>query len=390
MIRTLIYTLIILVGLAVSPWIVEHTGYLYLAFGDYELETSIVFAVFSIIIFYSLLQLVEWAVIAVLNLLIKQSWIPSRWRKNTARRHTLEGALALAEEDWPAAEKAMLQGADNGEIPTLNWLAAARAAQHQNKTTERDEYLDKAADKSNIKQVIKATKVRYLMQQNELSEARTILDSIPSSKMSKPSILKLALELYTEQQDWQATKLLLPSLQKRKALSKEDVEKLSAEINEKLLQQAVQSTDVAELDKVWHWLSRNERKQSEFVAIYSKGLCKFNRKPEALKLITKVLKTHATQLVFDVIPAIVNAEDKDIRKQLSLLASVNESNAAYHQCMALVKVQTKEFSDAIEHWKKVNQLNPTQFSLGQQAKVHEQLGDQAQAINLYRKALLVS
>ena len=196
----------------------------------------------------------------------------------------------MAEEDWPAAEKAMLKGADNGEIPTLNWLAAARAAQHQSKSVERDEYLDRAATKSNIKQVIKTTKVRYLMQQGELDAARVVLDSMPSSKMNKPSVLKLALELYTEQQDWQAIKLLLPSLQKSKALTKADAEELTIETNHKLLQQTLQSDDMAELDKVWHWLSRNERKQPELVALYCKGLCKFNRKPEALTLLSKALK----------------------------------------------------------------------------------------------------
>ena len=388
MIRTLIYVLIILIGLAISPWLVEHTGYLYLAFGDYELETSLVFAVFSIIIFYSLLQLFEWAVVAVLNLLIKKSWIPSRWRKNTARKHTLAGALALAEEDWPAAERAMLRGADNGEIPTLNWLAAARAAQHQNKIIERDEYLEKAADKSSIKQVLKTTKVRYLMQQGELDAARQIMDSMPSSKLNKPSVLKLALELYTDQQDWQAIKLMLPSLQKNKAIEKDELEQLTSEVNQKLLLQANQSNDVTQLDKVWHWLSRSERKQAEYIALYCQGLCKFNRKPEALKLISKALKLQPNNTVFNVVPDIVNANDKDIRKLLTSLAEINESNAAYHQCMALIDMQTNGLRDAIEHWKKVNHLNPTQFSLAQQAKVHEQLGEQAQAINYYRKALI--
>ena len=85
MIRTLAYTLIILIGLVSSQWLIDYKGYLYIAFGDYEVETTLVFAVFSIIIFYSILQFVEWTIIAVLNLLIKQSWIPARWRKNTAR-----------------------------------------------------------------------------------------------------------------------------------------------------------------------------------------------------------------------------------------------------------------------------------------------------------------
>ncbi|WP_444544582.1 heme biosynthesis HemY N-terminal domain-containing protein [Shewanella marina] len=106
MIRTLIYLIIILLGLCVSPYLVDNTGYLFVAIGDYELETSVIFAIFALIVFYALLQLVEWIFVGLINLLINSRYIPQRWRQKSARKHTLTGALALAEEDWQAAEKA--------------------------------------------------------------------------------------------------------------------------------------------------------------------------------------------------------------------------------------------------------------------------------------------
>lgn len=61
--------------------------------------------------------------ITVINLLLRSRFIPQHWRRRSAKKHTLMGALAIAEEDWPAAERAMIKGADNGELPALNLLA---------------------------------------------------------------------------------------------------------------------------------------------------------------------------------------------------------------------------------------------------------------------------
>lgn len=44
MIKALIFLGIILIGLCISPWIVGNTGYVYIAAGDYQLETSLVLA----------------------------------------------------------------------------------------------------------------------------------------------------------------------------------------------------------------------------------------------------------------------------------------------------------------------------------------------------------
>jgi len=70
MVRALVYLGIILLGLCFSLFLAGNKGYLYIALGDYQAETSIVFAFIALIVFYSLLQVVEFVVVWVLNLII--------------------------------------------------------------------------------------------------------------------------------------------------------------------------------------------------------------------------------------------------------------------------------------------------------------------------------
>ncbi|MCL1079467.1 heme biosynthesis protein HemY [Parashewanella spongiae] len=386
MIRTLVYALIIILGVCISPWIIESKGYLYIAIGEYELETSVVFAVVAIVIFYSALQAVEWLIVSVLNLFIKQSWLPQRWRKKNARKHTLAGALALAEEDWAAAEKSMLRGAGNGEIPTLNWLAAARAAQHQQRISQRDEYLSEVEKLANTKQALSVIRTRYFMQQGELTAARAQLDSLQPTKISKTSVVQLALDLYRQQQDWQAIKLILPAVQKKQLLTNDKIAQLTMETNQALLKQAAEK-GAAELDKSWHWLSRAERKEPRNIAQYCMGLCRNQKKDTALKMIEKSIKQTSSNELYDALPDMVNAEDSNIRKLLKSKAKVEASNVSYQQCVAKLHSQKRELDLAKQHWQTANSISPNAESWVALAKIHEQLGEQSDTLACYRKAV---
>ncbi len=101
MIRVLIYLVIILAGACLSPLFAGKTGYVYIAFLDWQLETNLLFAVMALIIFFALLQLLEWLLVTVLNLVLSSRYLPRRWRLQCrpqvhAHRRTGVGRRGLA------------------------------------------------------------------------------------------------------------------------------------------------------------------------------------------------------------------------------------------------------------------------------------------------------
>jgi HemY protein len=385
MIRVLIYLVIILAGACLSPLLAGKTGYVYIAFLDWQLETNLLFAVMALIIFFALLQLLEWLLVTMLNLVLSSRYLPRRWRRNAARKHTLTGALALAEEDWPAAEKAMQKGAEAGELPALNYLAAARAAQRQFKNEERDEYLNKAAQLPLATQAVTTTRVRYYMQQGELEKAREQLDKLQPSSKSKAPVLQLALELYQSQLDWQALKLLLPTLRKKQLLDNEEYELLNQRVNNALLAQAALRNE-QELEKCWHWLSRQERSQQPNMAQYALGLAGFNRRDDALKLLNKALKKEPCAAVLEVLPKIFEPQDSETLKLLKNLEPKLENHADYQHCMAQIHELCREFSLARAAWERLCHLLPRKEYWLALAKLQEQLADNQGAFKSYKQA----
>jgi len=385
MIRALVYLLIILVGLCLSPFIVGKSGYVYIAFLDWQLETTVAFAVIAMVVFYGVLQLLEWLLVGLLHIILSSRYLPQRWRRNAARKHTLVGALALAEEDWPAAERAMRKGAEQGELPALNYLAAARAAQYQQKIEARDAYLAKAATLPMAATAVTTTRIRYFLRQGEVTAARELLDKLQPNSKSKVPVLKLATELYRLQQDWQSLKLLLPALAKRKVLSDDEWQQLSIGVNVELLRQAANISE-QELEKCWQWLSRAERNEDANLAAYANGLNQHGKHDVAIKLLSKQLKKEASAPVFKATADIWQTEDADLMTLLQKLQPKLENHADYQLCMARIYERARDFAAAKEAWQMLCKLLPKAQYWRSLAALQEQLGDNGGALASYKQA----
>jgi HemY protein len=386
MMKILIFVAIILVGLCISPMIIDNTGYVYLAVGEYQIETSLVVASATLLVAFIALTLAKWLFGLAFKLMLTSKHLPLRWRQSSAKKNTLQGAIAMAAEDWPLAEKSMLKGAADGELTTLNLLVAAHAAHQQKKAQARDEYLDSASAEPLALEAISISKVRYLMQDKEFSLAGVELEKLTPTSKSPDAVLRLALALYPIIYNWQGLKSILAVLPKRQLISSENYAKLTLAANYALLEQAC-NKNAQELEKCWQWLPKTERQQPEILLLYIQGLIKFGLKEEGHKQLVKLVKNEPSPLVFKQLADFVDAQDDDIRKQLARHESSFENDADFQACLAKLSLQTRDAKEAKLRWQNACRISPTVENLVSLAQVQEQLGENSNAFQTYRQAV---
>jgi HemY protein len=389
MIKVLIIVAIVLIGLCISPLFIDNTGYVYIAIGEYQIETSLIVAITALIAIFLVMLLTKWLLSLIVNLALSSKHLPLRWRQSAAKKHTLQGAIAMAAEDWPLAEKSMLKGAENGELPTLNLLVAAQAAHKQKKTQARDEYLASAAAEPTAQEAISISKVRFFMQDGEFSLARMELDKLTPTSKSPDAIIRLALELYPKLKDWQALKTLLPIAQKKQLTSTEIINQLTFDANSQLLAQAA-TKNVQELDKVWHWLSKSEKQDPLLTLIYIRGLINFGLAEEGNKLLIKLVKHEPCQAIFEALPELVTAHDSEVRKQLMRHETSFETDASYQACLAKLSLQSRDIKEAKIRLQNACRIAPSSDYWLALAQVQEQLGENTNAAQSYRHASTVT
>ncbi|TKB56156.1 heme biosynthesis protein HemY [Ferrimonas aestuarii] len=384
MIRLLIYTLIILAGAFVGPKLVENKGYVLIAVGDYTIETTVIASVLMLLLAFALLQLLEWLLLKIAKTAGFTWRLPSRWRQRSSRRFTLQGALALAEEDWSLAQKAMSKGAGAGELPLVNFLAAARAAHHQGDREQAEALLDKAAEFDNSEAAVSIARIRYRIQDGEFASARQSLEGLSASLRSRPTVLKLAHELYQKQNDWDAIARIAPALVKHKLLSETEAAQLPVDIESGALNAC---TDLEPLQQRWASLPKKLKKQDQLVLSYVNGLIRFRQPTEARKLLMEQLDKKQPQPQLLALLPLCSEDASESLIQVLKRQYSNVEDADLFDCYANLSRQSRQYREAKRWQRKAIDLAPTKYRYSQLAELQEQLGEQHGALDSYRHLL---
>lgn len=211
----LLFAVFLLLGVGLALLFREHNGYLLVAYGPWRLETSLVFALAALAIG---LGLAIW----VWRLLVAGVLLPktlAEWRarrgQHKARQSLYRGLQRLYEGRWSEAETELVRMAERHEAPSLNYLAAARAADRQHATDRRDRYLEKAAARRGASELaVLLTQAELQMARNQDAEALASLTRLREIDAEHGHVLTLLADLYERLGEWERLRGILEPLRR--------------------------------------------------------------------------------------------------------------------------------------------------------------------------------
>ncbi|QIZ78101.1 heme biosynthesis HemY N-terminal domain-containing protein [Ferrimonas lipolytica] len=384
MIRLLIYAVLVIAGLIAGPQLVEYKGYVMISVADYTVETSLVALVIIALVLFAGLQLLEWLVIKLINTTGATMLMPKRWRQRRAKQHTLSGFLALAEQDWSKAEKAMAKGAKAGEAPMINYFAAARAAHQRGDSEAWQGYLTQAEKQPDAITTAAITRVRYLLEDGEFEQARTQLDGLDAGVKSKPTVRRLALALYRKQQDWDALAELIPLISKDKALPAAELAQLPIEVEQARF--AICET-VDGVKNRWDALPRQLKKRQDLQVLYAQQLVRLGANDKARAfLLDKLPKGQPEEAMLNVLLDASAGAEEELGNVLRRKYP-NADVAALEDCYGTLAERHKSYDKALNHRQQALANEATVARYQGVITLQEQLGQRDRALTNYRKML---
>jgi len=273
-------------------------GFVLLQYGSWSLETSlIIFTVGFLILLVSSYIALRGTV------LIKQApqrlaaWNVSQKHKRAGRALT-RGLITLEEGRWAEAERLLVRHASNSETPLLHYLAAARAAQKQNKSERRDNYLRLAHETTEGADVaVGVVQAELQIATGQKEQALATLQHLREVSPKHPYVLQLLQELYSDMNQWQSVQDVLPDLRKRHVLAASDVKALSNDAAAGQLQAALAKQDWTLLDSVWQQLPNKARQTEALLSPYISGLIQQGEDRQASTLIEVFLRKQWSDLL---------------------------------------------------------------------------------------------
>jgi HemY protein len=184
-------------------------GYVLIAYQDYRFQTSLWIMVSLVwvtaVALYYLFRLLRLVLVSQSSL---RDWRAGRKAKR-AHELTHKGMALLASGEYSRAEKYLLSGADQTDQPGIYYLAAAKAAEAQQHSEQRETLFRKAVEVDD--KLSTAASVSAAEMAATRGDWQRCLDSLRNVK-ANDLVLRLQKRALCELEDWQALVDLLPVL----------------------------------------------------------------------------------------------------------------------------------------------------------------------------------
>ncbi len=392
MMRILLLMVLVLVASAsVALLVMKDPGYVLLSYGNYTIETTLSF-------FALVLLLAVYGIYLILTTLGSIWWLPERlfqWQHQRQIKHARNGLYAglseLAQGNWRTAERRLLRYVRHSETPMLNYLGAARAAQHQGSLERRDRYLSLAHEQASATAAaVELAQAELQIDSGQREQALATLELLKDRDSENPYLLKLIAGLYEQLNDWNRLRDLLPSLQKHQVMSKTEMSDKELEVIQKQIQLAARSNKAHALQQVWESVPDGLQTNEALLLEYGRQLMQNNAGDEAVNLVARALSQRWSEglvHLFGLLPG------NDPERQLAIADAWTRE----HGRDPILQLSLGRLSLRNRQWGKARIYLETSVSLLPRAETYkelgillEHLGDQDAARNCFREGVLLA
>lgn len=284
--------LVLLASVAISLLILQEPGYVLVVYEQWTVEMTLSVLLGALILSFALLYLTI--------RLLRNVWLmPLKMRewKKTRRRlratvGTDRGLLALAEGNWAKAEKLLIRFARDSEMPLINYLGAARAAQKQYASVRRDLHLtDAHHSMPRATLAIGITQGELQYAQGQYEEALATLVHLNTIAPRHGYVLYLLMKVHEAMGSWVELLKLAPDLRRSGALSNKEADELEAKAHQQLFAIAAKGEDVAKLRTTWAEVPSDMRQHADVITVYVQQMLKLGQaKAECEEILREAIK----------------------------------------------------------------------------------------------------
>ncbi|HFD31561.1 MAG TPA: heme biosynthesis protein HemY [Gammaproteobacteria bacterium] len=282
-----------IIFIAVSAGLLAHQDSGYVLFGrgydtlEMSLSLFLVLLLFSYLFGYLLVRFIfrTWTMPEQLK----------QWRAiqqaNKARKTSLQGLINLSQGQWKKAERLLTRAVKSSDMPLLNYLSAAKAAQKQNAPERRDHYLA-LAHKSmpNADFSVKLTQAELQFAHGQNEQALATLVHLHRLSPKHTHIMVLLAQLYQQLKSWEDLKQLLPQLHKHHVFPEKKLFEIEKKTYTELIKQFNDKKETEKLLQLWQHLSRHLKKDEDLIEVYCNKLIEFEQNDEAELILRNALR----------------------------------------------------------------------------------------------------
>lgn len=388
MIRWILFLFLTLAAaVALGVMLESDPGLVRIYYGNTAMEMTL--AVFALLCAGALLAL--WLVVTVLAWL----WnLPARLRARLARRRQVRarraltrGLIEISEGRWKEGERRLVRNARDSEVPLINYLMAARAAQLLSADERRDAHL-KAAYESTPQATVAVllTQAELQIAHGQTEHALATLRQLQERSPGHAFGLKLLARVHEALGEWRQLEELSPRLRKSGVMKPEDLERIEIRTLEEAFAQSALDGPAA-LDNVWRNTPRRMRRKRRVLLAYTRALLRAGADDTAEAVLRNALKSEWDDRLVLLYGEVRSAHpEKQLARVEAWLKEHGDSAELLYAAGELCAVN-KLWGKARSYLETSARLSPNPATYRRLGQLLQDLGQPEAAMQAYRKGL---
>ena len=256
-------------GIAMTQ-LIDNPGYVLISRQPWSIESTLGIFLLALLVLFGLTYL-------LIRFLINLFHTPARLGRWSHRRQTQQaldaqqrGLAAVITGDYVLATKTLLKNIRNTPNPSINYLAAAWAAQQQNNTEERDSFMASASDGNTGRDIAPGiVRCRLQIQAGQTEQALATASSLQQVEPSNDIAIQMLLKLLEETEDWATLLPMLKTAEKLNALPEKELAETTWRVTDRMLST---SSDLKELDQRIRMIPKKQRRSERIVASMARAM----------------------------------------------------------------------------------------------------------------------
>ncbi len=384
--RLTIIFLVLLLSVLLGIQLSHDPGYLLITVNHWSIETTLWFALITLILGFVLLH----GLVLLISKVHRSPRTLRRWRAKRralkAQARTRQGIIEFSEGYWSEAQNHLIKALPDTDSPLFNYLTAARAAQEMGNNQLRDDYLREAQQAMpEAKIAVELTQAQLQLANHQWEQALATLQHLKYLAPRHPYVLKLLMQLYIEVKDWPQLIALLPELKKNRVVLGKDFDQLRQQTYLNYLSDLAKYGQANDLKKLVKQLPKKLAHNPELMVVYGEFLLSQKEHELAEKIISNCLGKQFDEKLIGLYGQI-----KSNAKQLAFaetLLKKQPHSAELYLCLGRLSLNNHLWGKAKIYFEQSLSLAANPVAYEELGKLLERLSDQTGACIAYRDGL---
>jgi HemY protein len=372
------------VGAFGAHFLLEDSGYVLINMRGYAVEMSVPGLVLGLVLLYALVRLT-----------IRLFYVPRHLGRaagnlshRQARKRVTRGLIDIAEGNPARGERLLTRGARRSDLPLLNYIVAARAAQIQGADARRDNWLQMALEQQpEAATAIQLTQAELQIESGQLEQALETLQALGESAPEQSQRIALLARAYRRLGDWESLRHLMPRLAKAGTMKSDELEDLQREVFGVLIATAADDSDRESLQAVWGSMPKALRAAPDLFAAYARAQARCGDHDTLEKFLRKSLKTSWNKEVISLYGELETSKPTAQLAHIEAWLSRRGEDDALLRAAAQVCIRNQLWGKARSYLESSLALYPDAATYQIFGRLLEKMGEADAAANAYRLGL---